>query len=197
MQALHLWLQAMGMKHALPASAVPTMVRASLAPGTLWRIMFAADSTKHELQGHCREPARCVLAADGSGAHSSFQRCIPPTCDAWTQAWGKVAGAMGVACSAAASHAADNARLVRHVFSAAKAALHIIFPQFSPSAGMGSLLQAPVGATRITRCRRSTSRKQKQPVRVRRPGHDAHERGVCHGTAALGCCMVWGGGGSS
>jgi hypothetical protein len=28
LQALHLWLQAMGMKHALPASAVPTMVRA-------------------------------------------------------------------------------------------------------------------------------------------------------------------------
>ncbi len=161
--------------------------------------MPAADSTKHERQGHCREPARCVLAADGYGAHSSCQRCMPQTCDALAQAWGKVAGAMGVACSAAASHAADNARLVRHqpVFSAAKAAFRIIFPQVPPSAGVGSLLQAPVGALRITRCRRSTSRKQKQPVCERRPGHDAHGRGVHHGTAALGCCMVWGGGSSS
>ncbi len=33
---------------------------------------------------------------------------------AWLQVWGKVAAAMGIACSAAASsHAADNARIVR------------------------------------------------------------------------------------
>ena len=28
LQVLHLWLQAMGLKHALPAAAVPTMVHA-------------------------------------------------------------------------------------------------------------------------------------------------------------------------
>jgi hypothetical protein len=53
LQTVHLWLQAMGVRHALPAAAVPTMVPAQRAPPRCAmflarNVMLPADSAEHE-----------------------------------------------------------------------------------------------------------------------------------------------------